>query len=121
MERATALAASLGCGRHPAAGGRGGGPQDTTVPDGLLLAFSAALQLGRHGAVEELMGNASAAERMYAQAEALLRFLLLEAPLLDVRDPLQLDAQTAVRLRRYEAEIAARRRACVAAQHAREA
>ena len=83
LRRAGALAAALGGSTAAAASGA------AVVPDGPTLAFACALGLGRHGCVEELMGDGLAASALYGQAQSLLRFLLLEAPLLDVRQPLQ--------------------------------
>jgi hypothetical protein len=50
------------------------------LPDGMELAYVAALQLGRSGAVEELMGNLGASLEAYGRAQMLLMFLLSEGP-----------------------------------------
>lgn len=88
LQRATALVASVG---SSAGNPRG----DMVVPDAPSLAFESALALGRHGAVEELMGNVLAAEGLYGKAVCLLKFLLFELPRLDQREPFTLDAPSA--------------------------
>ena len=55
-------------------------PGGAKLPDGMELAYEAALHLGRAGAVEELMGNLGASLNAYARSQTLLMFLLSEGP-----------------------------------------
>ncbi|PPE02359.1 hypothetical protein ES288_D12G098300v1 [Gossypium darwinii] len=52
----------------------------TEMLDAMETIFQAALALGRHGGVHELMGDMESAALLYSKAERLLVFLLVEAP-----------------------------------------
>ncbi|KAJ3682686.1 hypothetical protein LUZ60_012913 [Juncus effusus] len=75
--------------------------ETTDMPDAIEIIFQAALTSGRDGGVDEMMGNTERAALMYAKAVALLRFLLVEAPLVDLNPPFSLTKSDRYRLRSY--------------------
>ena len=77
----SSFAAALQRADRAAAAVKGTGTEGgAKLPDGMELAYEAALQLGRSGAVEELMGNLGASLEAYARSQTLLMFLLSEGP-----------------------------------------
>lgn len=76
-------------------------PGSTEMPDALETIFQSALTLGRHGAVDELMGNLENASLSYSKAVCLLVFLLVEAPSLILNPPFSLTNSDRYRLRNY--------------------
>lgn len=76
-------------------------PGRTEMPDAMETIFQAALALGRHGGVDELMGNMGSAASLYSKAVRLLVFLLLEAPSLILNPPFSLTNSDRYRLRTY--------------------
>ncbi|TYI77140.1 hypothetical protein E1A91_D06G125800v1 [Gossypium mustelinum] len=62
----------------------------TEMPNAMETIFQAALALGRHGGVDELMGDMESAALLYSKAERLLVFLLVEAPSLILNPPFSL-------------------------------
>ncbi|XP_068643922.1 serine/threonine-protein kinase ATG1c-like [Aristolochia californica] len=79
------------------------GPSDgnTEMPDAMETIFQSALALGRHGAVDELMGDMESAINLYSKAVRLLSFLLVEAPSLILNPPFSLTNSDRFRLRSY--------------------
>ncbi|KAL6648388.1 hypothetical protein ACP70R_012612 [Stipagrostis hirtigluma subsp. patula] len=73
----------------------------TEMPDAIEIIFQSALQLGRRGGVDEMMGKAAIAMSRYMKAVSMLRFLLIEAPLLALNPPLTLIRSDRHRLRTY--------------------
>ncbi|GMI69749.1 autophagy-related protein 1c [Hibiscus trionum] len=73
----------------------------TEMPDAMETIFQAALALGRHGGVDELMGDMESAALLYSKAERLLIFLLVEAPSLILNPPFCLTNSDRYRLRTY--------------------
>ncbi|KAK3151157.1 hypothetical protein QOZ80_3AG0242460 [Eleusine coracana subsp. coracana] len=73
----------------------------TEMPDAIEIVFQSALQLGRRGGVDEMMGNAAVAISLYMRAVSMLRFLLIEAPFLALNPPLTLTRSDRHRLRTY--------------------
>ncbi|KAL6644776.1 hypothetical protein ACP70R_016384 [Stipagrostis hirtigluma subsp. patula] len=71
------------------------------MPDAIEIIFQSALQLGRRGGVDEMMGKAAIAMSRYMKAVSMLRFLLIEAPLLALNPPLTLMRSDRHRLRTY--------------------
>ncbi|KAL5991708.1 hypothetical protein ACLOJK_012618 [Asimina triloba] len=73
----------------------------TEMPDAMESIFQSALAFGRHGAVDELMGDMDSAVTQYTKAVRLLYFLLLEAPSLILNPPFSLTNSDRYRLRTY--------------------
>ncbi|OVA15566.1 Protein kinase domain [Macleaya cordata] len=73
----------------------------TEMPDAMEIIFQSALALGRHGAVDELMGEMENAVSLYSKAVRLLAFLLVEAPSLILNPPFSLTNSDRFRLRSY--------------------
>ncbi|XWS43772.1 hypothetical protein CRYUN_Cryun16bG0132700 [Craigia yunnanensis] len=76
-------------------------PGSTEMPDAMETIFQAALALGRHGGVDELMGDMERAAFFYSKAVHLLVFLLVEAPSLILNPPFSLTNSDRYRLRTY--------------------
>ncbi|GLT92603.1 hypothetical protein SLE2022_104340 [Rubroshorea leprosula] len=76
-------------------------PGSTEMPDAMETIFQAALTLGRHGGVHELLGNMESAALLYSKAVRLLVFLLVEAPSLILNPPFSLTNSDRYRLRTY--------------------
>ncbi|XP_021289192.1 serine/threonine-protein kinase ATG1c-like isoform X2 [Herrania umbratica] len=76
-------------------------PGRTEMPDAMETIFQAALALGRHGGVDELMGDMESAALLYSKAVRLLVFLLVEAPSLILNPPFSLTNSDRYRLRTY--------------------
>ncbi|CAM0872464.1 unnamed protein product [Alopecurus aequalis] len=76
-------------------------PDATAMPDAVEIIFQAALEFGRHGGVDEMMGKVAIAVSRYTKAICMLRFLLIEAPSLAVNPPLSLTRSDRHRLRSY--------------------
>ncbi|KAK6943025.1 Protein kinase domain [Dillenia turbinata] len=76
-------------------------PGSTEMPDAMEAIFQSALALGRHGAVEELMGDVCSAAALYSKTVCLLVFLLVEAPSLILNPPFSLTNSERFRLRNY--------------------
>ncbi|KAK3037449.1 hypothetical protein RJ639_031943 [Escallonia herrerae] len=76
-------------------------PGGTEMPDAMETIFQSALTLGRHGAVDEYMGNMENAAIFYAKAVRVLAFLLVEAPSLILNPPFSLTNSDRYRLRTY--------------------
>ncbi|KAJ3700671.1 hypothetical protein LUZ61_004376 [Rhynchospora tenuis] len=73
----------------------------TEMPDAIEIIFQSALTSGRDGGVDEMMGNIERALSRYCRAVSLLRFLLVEAPMLDLNPPFSLTQTDRYRLRSY--------------------
>ncbi|KAF8396839.1 hypothetical protein HHK36_018474 [Tetracentron sinense] len=71
------------------------------MPDAMETIFQTALALGRHGAVDELMGDMESALSLYSKAVCLLVFLLVEAPSLILNPLFSLTNSDRFRLRTY--------------------
>ncbi|KAK8546361.1 hypothetical protein V6N13_067586 [Hibiscus sabdariffa] len=76
-------------------------PGSTEMPDAMETIFHAALASGRHGGVDELMGEMESAAILYSKAVCLLVFLLVEAPSLILNPPFSLTNSDRYRLRTY--------------------
>lgn len=76
-------------------------PGSKEMPDALETIFQSALAFGRHGAVDELMGDLDSATLLYTKAVRLLIFLLVEAPSLILNPPFSLTNSDRYRLRTY--------------------
>ncbi|XP_022971229.1 serine/threonine-protein kinase ATG1c-like isoform X2 [Cucurbita maxima] len=76
-------------------------PGNTEMPDAIETMFQSALAFGRHGGVEELMGEMESAAGLYSKAAQLLVFLLVEAPSLILNPPFSLTNSDRYRLRSY--------------------
>ncbi|KAG6596389.1 Serine/threonine-protein kinase ATG1c, partial [Cucurbita argyrosperma subsp. sororia] len=76
-------------------------PGNTEMPDAIETVFQSALAFGRHGGVEELMGEMESAAGLYSKAAQLLVFLLVEAPSLILNPPFSLTNSDRYRLRSY--------------------
>ncbi|XP_043701702.1 serine/threonine-protein kinase ATG1c-like isoform X2 [Telopea speciosissima] len=73
----------------------------TEMPDAMETIFQSALAFGRHGAVEELMGDMESAASLYSKSVRLLNFLLVEAPSLILIPPFSLTNSDRFRLQTY--------------------
>ncbi|KAI3992279.1 hypothetical protein MKX01_030000 [Papaver californicum] len=71
------------------------------MPDPMEIIFQSALASGRHGAVDELMGEIESAVGRYSKAVHLLVFLLAEAPSLILNPPFSLTNSDRFRLQSY--------------------
>ncbi|XP_022745054.1 serine/threonine-protein kinase ATG1c-like isoform X2 [Durio zibethinus] len=76
-------------------------PGSTEMPDAMETIFQAAIAFGRHGGVDELMGDMESATFLYSKAVRLLVFLLVEAPSLILSPPFSLTNSDRYRLRTY--------------------
>lgn len=76
-------------------------PGNVGMPDAMETIFQAALNFGRHGAVDECMGFAESAATFYSKAVRLLSFLLVEAPSLILNPPFSITNSDRYRLRTY--------------------
>eukprot|EP00257_Ricinus_communis_P021730 XP_015581270.1 serine/threonine-protein kinase ATG1c isoform X1 [Ricinus communis] len=76
-------------------------PGNIEMPDAMETIFQSALAVGRHGGVEELMGDMEGASFLYSKAVRLLVFLLVEAPSLILNPPFSLTNSDRYRLRTY--------------------
>ncbi|XP_038905361.1 serine/threonine-protein kinase ATG1c-like [Benincasa hispida] len=76
-------------------------PGNTEMPDAIETVFQSALAFGRHGGVEELMGEMESAAALYSKAAQLLVFLLVEAPSLILNPPFSLTNSDRFRLQNY--------------------
>ncbi|TKY63311.1 Serine/threonine-protein kinase ATG1 [Spatholobus suberectus] len=76
-------------------------PGNTEMPDAMETIFQSALAFGRHGGVEELMGEMESAAALYSKAVRLLVFLLVEGPSLILNPPFSLTNTDRYRLRTY--------------------
>jgi serine/threonine-protein kinase ULK/ATG1 len=74
---------------------------NTEMPDAMETIFQAALDFGRRGGVDELMGNMESAAALYSKAVRLLVFLLVEAQSLILNPPFSLTRADRYRLRHY--------------------
>nr|XP_010937525.1 serine/threonine-protein kinase ATG1c isoform X1 [Elaeis guineensis] len=75
--------------------------ETTEMPDAIEIIFQSALAFGRHGAVDEMMGNTGKASSQYSKAVCLLYFLLVEAPSLALSPPFSPTNSDRYRLRSY--------------------
>ncbi|XP_024359687.1 serine/threonine-protein kinase ATG1c isoform X2 [Physcomitrium patens] len=89
------------------------------MPDAMELIFQSALELGKAGAVDELMGSMANASSAYEKAASLLYFLVVEAVSLPIQPPLLLSDIDRHRLRRYYDNITARQHQCAASAQTR--
>ncbi|KAL9247128.1 hypothetical protein vseg_020593 [Gypsophila vaccaria] len=76
-------------------------PGNEEMPDAMETIYQSALALGKHGAVDELMGDIDSAASSYSKAVRLLIFLLVEAPSLILNPPFTLTNSDRFRLRNY--------------------
>ncbi|XP_022145610.1 serine/threonine-protein kinase ATG1c-like isoform X3 [Momordica charantia] len=76
-------------------------PGNTEMPDAIETIFRSALDFGRHGGVEEVLGEMESAAGLYSKAAQLLVFLLVEAPSLILNPPFPLTNSDRYRLRNY--------------------
>ncbi|CAL0324790.1 unnamed protein product [Lupinus luteus] len=76
-------------------------PGNAEMPDAMETIFQSALAFGRHGGVEELMGEMDSAAALYSKAVRLLVFLLVEATSLILNPPFSLTNSDRYRLRTY--------------------
>ncbi|KAL7169826.1 hypothetical protein ACSBR2_034794 [Camellia fascicularis] len=76
-------------------------PGNMEMPDAMETIYQSALALGKHGAVDEYMGDMESAAVYYSKAARLLVFLLVEAPSLILNPPFSLTNSDRYRLRTY--------------------
>ncbi|XP_071720901.1 serine/threonine-protein kinase ATG1c-like isoform X2 [Rutidosis leptorrhynchoides] len=76
-------------------------PGNVGMPDAMETIFQAALNFGKHGAVDEYMGFVENASAFYSKAVRLLTFLLVEGPSLILNPPFSITNSDRYRLRTY--------------------
>ncbi|KAL3640670.1 hypothetical protein CASFOL_015638 [Castilleja foliolosa] len=76
-------------------------PGNMEMPDAMELLYQSALALGKHGAVDEYMGDIESAVIFYTKAARLLMFLLIEAPCLILNPPFSLTNSDRYRIKNY--------------------
>ncbi|KAK6120326.1 hypothetical protein DH2020_046017 [Rehmannia glutinosa] len=76
-------------------------PGNMEMPEAMELLYQSALALGRHGAVDEYMGDIESAAIFYSRAVCLLLFLLVEAPSLILNPPFSLTNSDRYRIKNY--------------------
>ncbi|KAH6820177.1 Protein kinase superfamily protein [Perilla frutescens var. hirtella] len=76
-------------------------PGNKEIPDAMELIYQSALAVGRHGAVDEYMGDVESAVIFYSKAVRLFRFLLVEAPCLILNPPFSLTNSDRYRIENY--------------------
>ncbi|KAL6508009.1 hypothetical protein OROGR_024204 [Orobanche gracilis] len=76
-------------------------PGNMEIPDAMELLYQSALALGRHGAVDEYMGDIGSAVILYSKAACLFTFLLVEAPCLILNPPFSLTNSDRYRIKSY--------------------
>ncbi|KAL6574679.1 hypothetical protein OROMI_011964 [Orobanche minor] len=76
-------------------------PGNLEIPDAMELLYQSALALGRHGAVDEYMGDIGSAVIFYSKAACLFTFLLVEAPCLILNPPFSLTNSDRYRIKSY--------------------
>ncbi|XP_062095465.1 serine/threonine-protein kinase ATG1c [Humulus lupulus] len=76
-------------------------PDNIEMPDPMETIFQSALAFGKHGGVDELMGDMESAATFYSKAVRLLVFLLVEASSLILNPPFSLTSSDRYRLRNY--------------------
>ncbi|XP_057807965.1 serine/threonine-protein kinase ATG1c-like [Salvia miltiorrhiza] len=76
-------------------------PGNKEIPDAMELIYQSALALGRHGAVDEYLGDTESAVVSYSKAVRLFRFLLVEAPCLILNPPFSLTNSDRYRIENY--------------------
>ncbi|KAG6437124.1 hypothetical protein SASPL_102034 [Salvia splendens] len=75
--------------------------QNKEIPDAMELIYQSALALGRHGAVDEYMGDTESAVIFYSKSVHLFRFLLVEAPSLALNPQFSLTNSDRYRIENY--------------------
>ncbi|KAL3639496.1 hypothetical protein CASFOL_017403 [Castilleja foliolosa] len=76
-------------------------PGNMEIPDAMELLYQSALSLGRHGAVDEYMGDIESGVIFYSKAAHLLMFLLIEAPCLILNPRFSLTNSDRYRIKNY--------------------
>ncbi|XP_076932916.1 serine/threonine-protein kinase ATG1c-like isoform X2 [Bidens hawaiensis] len=76
-------------------------PGNVGMPDAMEIIFQAALNFGRHGAVDGYMGHTEKAAGFYSKAVHLLSFVLVDAPSLILNPPFSITNSDQYRLRTY--------------------
>ncbi|XP_042045874.1 serine/threonine-protein kinase ATG1c-like isoform X1 [Salvia splendens] len=76
-------------------------PGNKEIPDAMELIYQSALALGRHGAVDEYMGDTESAVIFYSKSVHLFRFLLVEAPCLALNPQFSLTNSDRYRVENY--------------------
>ncbi|KAG9138640.1 hypothetical protein Leryth_020485 [Lithospermum erythrorhizon] len=76
-------------------------PGTSELPDAMETIYQASLDMGKHGAVKEYMGDIGSAEVSYTKAVRLLKFVLVEAPFLILNPPFSLTNADRYRLQNY--------------------
>ncbi|XP_047316459.1 serine/threonine-protein kinase ATG1c-like [Impatiens glandulifera] len=71
------------------------------MPDAMETIYQSALAFGRHGAVDECMGDMQNAAILYSKATCLLAFLLVDAQSLILNPPFSLTSTERYRLQNY--------------------
>ncbi|TVU48573.1 hypothetical protein EJB05_08214 [Eragrostis curvula] len=78
---------------------------NTEMPDAMDLIFQTALEYGKSGAANEVLGHQSKSIALYSKAIVLLTFILQEAPVLPLNPPFSLSPSNQQRIHRYIANL----------------
>ncbi|GJN30123.1 hypothetical protein PR202_gb18403 [Eleusine coracana subsp. coracana] len=78
---------------------------NTEMPDAMDLIFQTALEYGKSGAANEVLGHQSRSISLYSKAIILLTFILQEAPILPLNPLFSLSPSNQQRIHRYIANL----------------
>ncbi|TVU48586.1 hypothetical protein EJB05_08227, partial [Eragrostis curvula] len=78
---------------------------NTEMPDAMDLIFQTALEYGKSGAANEVLGHQSRSIALYSKAIILHTFILQEAPVLPLNPPFSLSPSNQQRIHRYIANL----------------
>ncbi|OQU93361.1 serine/threonine-protein kinase ATG1a [Sorghum bicolor] len=78
---------------------------NTEMPDAMDVVFQTALEYGKTGAANEVLGHQSRSTALYSKSIILLTFLVQEAPMLPLNPPLSLSPSDQQRIHRYIANL----------------
>ncbi|CAL4912273.1 unnamed protein product [Urochloa decumbens] len=78
---------------------------NTEMPDAMDVIFQTALEYGKSGAANEVLGHGSRSTTLYSKSIILLTFILQEAPMLPLNPPFSLPPSDQQRIRSYIANL----------------
>ncbi|XP_062216992.1 serine/threonine-protein kinase ATG1a-like isoform X2 [Phragmites australis] len=78
---------------------------NTEMPDAMDIIFQTALEYGKSGAANEVLGHQNRSMALYSKAIILLTFILQEAPILPLNPPFSLSPSNQQRIHRYIANL----------------
>ncbi|CAN6314247.1 unnamed protein product [Urochloa humidicola] len=78
---------------------------NTEMPDAMDVIFQTALEYGKSGAANEVLGHQSRSAALYSKSIILLTFILQEAPMLPLNPPFSLSPSDQQRIHSYIANL----------------